>query len=320
MLVIMYDVICVGILVADAMAKPVNQIPEKGKLALVDAITLFTGGCAVNAAIDMSKIGLDIAIAGKVGNDGFGQFMRSELKTYQVNADALVVDKKASTSASLVISNADGERSFIHSLGANALFCEEDINYDIVKKSGIVFVAGSLLMPQFDGNGCAVFLEKCKEMGKTTALDTAWDSLGGWMNILAPAMPFIDYFLPSYEEAVQLSGKTELEEIADVFLAMGPKTVVIKNGKKGCFIKTKSGEKLTIPTFERIKPVDTNGAGDSFCAGFLTGLARKWNLYECGRFANAVGTHCIMEAGASTGIKSEGEILKFIKDYEKGIV
>jgi sugar/nucleoside kinase (ribokinase family) len=101
---------------------------------------------------------------------------------------------------------------------------------------------------------------------------------------------------------------------------MGPKVVVIKLGKDGCFIKTKEGEKYIIPTYDRIKPVDTTGAGDSFCAGFLTALVKGKSLVDCGKFANAVGTHCIMAKGASTGIKSEAEILKFMDDYEKGLV
>jgi sugar/nucleoside kinase (ribokinase family) len=316
----MFDVLCVGILVADVMAKPVEKIPQKGKLELVDNVSLYTGGCAVNTSIDLSKIGLRTAIAGKIGNDGFGVFMKDQLSANNVNIDALVIDKNAQTSASVVISSSDGERSFIHSLGANANFSEKDINYNIVHNSNIVFVAGTMLLPRFDGAECAVFLEKCKKIGKITALDTAWDPKGRWMKVLSPSMPFIDYFLPSYEEAVQLSNKTEPDDIADVFLGMGPHTVAIKLGKDGCFIKSKTGEKFSLPTYERIKPVDANGAGDSFCAGFLTGVVRGWNLYECGKFANAVGTHCVMKSGASSGIKKESEILQFMSDYENGLI
>ena len=313
----MYDVLCTGILVADCTAKPVAAIPEKGKLELCDRISLFTGGCATNAAIDLAKIGVRTAIAGKVGDDGFGKFLLSELKNHHVNTDSIAIDPSASTSASLVIVNQEGERSFIHSLGANAFFRESDINYKVVENSKIVFVAGTMLMPQFDGNDCSVFLKKCKSMGKITALDTAWDSKGRWMKVLAPAMPFIDYFLPSYEEAAKLSGKNDPDDIADTFLTMGPHTVVIKLGKDGCLIKNKKGERQKIPTFERIKPFDANGAGDSFCAGFLTGISKGWDLRKCGVFANAVGTHCVMASGASTGIKPEAEILKFIDDYNK---
>jgi sugar/nucleoside kinase (ribokinase family) len=316
----MIDIACVGIIVADAIAKPVEKIPAKGKLELVDTLSLYTGGCAASASIDMAKIGIDVALIGKMGNDGFGAFMRSAFDETGVITDGLVINENGSTSASLVIVTADGERSFIHCLGENATLAESDINYSIIDKAKLVFVAGFMLMPQFDGVDCALFLKKCKEMGKITALDTAWDSKGRWMSVLEDSMPYIDYFLPSIEEAMELSGKSEPEEIADIFLSMGPKVVVIKLGKDGCFIKTKEGEKYIIPTYDRIKPVDTTGAGDSFCAGFLTALVKGKSLVDCGKFANAVGTHCIMAKGASTGIKSEAEILKFMDDYEKGLV
>lgn len=314
----MFDVTCVGILVADAIARTVDNLPESGKLELIDKLELFTGGCATSSAIDMAKLGLDIAIIGKIGNDGFGKFMSNSLKDEKVNIEGLKVDYNIGTSASMVTVDSNGERSFLHYLGANAEFVEEDINYNIIENSKIVFVAGTMLMPKFDGIQCAGFLKKAKEMGKYTVLDTAWDSKGRWMNLLKPCMEYIDLFIPSIEEAEMLSGKKEPEEIADVFLSMGVKTAVIKLGKKGCFIKDQAGEKHYIPTYTKFKAVDTTGAGDSFVAGFLTGLTKGWNLYECGKFANAVGTQCVMAAGASTGIKSFEETLLFIKNNEIG--
>lgn len=314
----MYDVTCVGILVADAIARTVDGLPESGKLQLIDKIELFTGGCATSAAIDMAKLGLNVAIIGKIGNDGFGKFMSTALKDEKVNVEGLRADDAIGTSASIVTVDPNGERSFLHYLGANAEFGVDDIDYNIINDSQIVFVAGTMLMPKFDGAQCADFLKKAKDMGKYTVLDTAWDSKGRWMNVLEPCMKYIDLFIPSIEEAAMLSGKEEPEEIADVFLSMGIKTAVIKLGKKGCFIKNLDGEKHLIPTYTKIKAVDTTGAGDSFVAGFLTGLTKGWNLYECGKFANAVGTHCVMAAGASTGIKSLEETLKFMGNNEIG--
>jgi len=311
----MFDVTCVGILVADAIAKTVDELPGRGKLALVDRLQLFTGGCAVNSGIALARIGLNVAIIGKIGDDGFGKFIYNSLKDENVNVDGLVVDPKSSTSASVVLVDSGGERSFLHSLGANAEFTDSDVDYSIIENSRIVFVAGTMLMPNFDGEPCARVLKRSKEMGKITALDTAWDSKGRWMKVLEPCMKYIDYFMPSYEEAVQLSGKEKPEDIADVFLSMGVKTAVVKLGKDGCFIKDSGGEKHSIPTYEDIKPVDTTGAGDSFAAGFLTGIAKGWSLYECGKFANAVGTHCVMAVGATTGIKSLEEIKAFMARY-----
>ncbi|NLC68008.1 MAG: carbohydrate kinase family protein [Clostridiaceae bacterium] len=311
-----YDVACVGILVADAIAKTVDKLPERGKLQLVDQLDLYTGGCAVNAGIAMARIGLNVAIIGKIGNDGFGKFMYSVLKEEKVDVSGLVIKPGSSTSASMVLVDSSGERSFLHCLGANAEFTDTDVDFKIIEKSKIVFIAGTMLMPSFDGGPCARVLKKSKELGKFTALDTAWDSRGRWMKVLEPCMKYTDLFMPSYEEAVQLSGREDPEEIADVFLSMGVKIAVIKLGKDGCFIKDSGGQKYKVPTYEDIKPVDTTGAGDSFAAGFLTGISRGWSLYECGKFANAVGTHCVMAVGASTGIKSMKEILDFMARYE----
>lgn len=314
----MFDVACVGILVADAISRTVDGLPESGKLQLVDKIELYTGGCAVNAAIDMARLGLNAAVIGKIGNDGFGKFMTAALREEGVNAEGLRVDDTAGTSASIVAVDSGGERSFLHCLGANAEFGIDDIDYNIIKNSRMVFVAGTMLMPRFDGAQCAQFLKKVKEIGKYTVLDTAWDSRGRWMNVLGPCMKYIDLFIPSIEEAAMLSGREKPEEAADVFLSMGVKTAVIKLGKEGCFIKNSYGEKYQIPTYSKINAVDTTGAGDSFVAGFLTGLTKGWNLYECGKFANAVGTHCIMAAGASTGIRSLEETLRFMENNEIG--
>lgn len=57
-----------------------------------------------------------------------------------------------------------------------------------------------------------------------------------------------------------------------------------------------------------------DGEGDAFCAGFLAGMAQGWDFTRCGVFANAVGTHCVMAIGASTGIRPIAEIEAFIRD------
>lgn len=313
----MFDVTCLGILVADAIAKVVDDIPEKGKLMPVNQLSLHTGGCAANTAMDLTKIGISASIIGKVGKDGFGDFLVNALKNSGVNTDGLAAKDGINTSASVVLSASNGERTFLHCYGSNADLTYEDIDFNIIKNSKILFIAGTNLMPKFDGVPCSKVLKKAKDMGVYTALDTAWDATGRWMDIVEPSLPYLDLFIPSYDEAKMIAGKEEPEEIADVLLSKGVKLAVIKLGKDGCFIKNIDGEKYTIPTYSDIIVIDTTGAGDSFAAGFITGLVKGWDLCKCGKFANAVGTHCVMEVGSSTGIKSMEEILKFMKKYEK---
>jgi sugar/nucleoside kinase (ribokinase family) len=308
----MSKIVSLGILVTDVIARPVNTMPEKGKLSLVDSVELHTGGCAVNTAIDLAKIGEDVGIIGLIGNDGFGSFLVDTLKKEGVDTTGLKVTDKVNTSVSLVLSNSDGERSFIHSLGSNGIFNEEHIDMEIIKQCDILFVAGALLMPSLDGEPAARLLKKAKEMGKYTVLDTAWDSTGRWMKAIEPCLKHIDLFIPSIEEAQMLTGKENERHNADIFMEKGAKNVVIKLGAKGCYIRT-AEEELYVDAF-KVEAVDTNGAGDSFVAGFITGLANGWDTRTCGEFANAVGAHCVMKVGASSGIKSKSEILNFIKE------
>ncbi|MBR2878187.1 MAG: carbohydrate kinase family protein [Clostridia bacterium] len=311
----MIDVSCIGILVADVIAKPVDAMPAPGMLERIGCIETYSGGCAMNAGIDMSKIGLDIAVLGKIGNDSFGAFLKEELIKNNVNVEGLSVDMNNQTSASVVLSASSGERSFLHCVGANATYDYDDVNFDVIEKSNIVFIAGTMLMDAFDGEVAAKVLKKSKEMGKLTVLDTAWDAKGRWMDVLRPCMPYIDVFLPSIDEAIQLAGgKTDLKEIADYFFDCGVGQVAIKNGKHGCYLReSASAEGVTIPSYT-VKAVDTTGAGDSFCAGFITGLSKGFSFAECGRFANAVGAHCVSAMGASTGIKPMADILKFMEE------
>ena len=307
----MSKIVCLGILVADAIAKPVDMVPEKGKLGLVDTIELHTGGCAANASIDLAKMGQDVGIIGLVGCDGFGEFILNRLKTQKVDIAGLKITDKTTTSASLVLSNSDGERTFIHCYGTNAVFSEKDIDMNIIEKCELLFVAGSLLMPAFDGKPTANILRKAREMGKYTILDTAWDPTGRWMSAIGPCLPYLDLFIPSIEEAQMMSGKENEKDMAEYFLEMGAKNIVIKLGHRGCYIKNKN-EEHHVDAF-KVDAVDTTGAGDAFVAGFITGLVNGWNLRRCGEFANAVGAHCVIKMGSSEGIKSMEEIISFIE-------
>lgn len=310
----MIDVACVGILVADVLTKTVDKFPQKGLLEQVDSIELFSGGNAMTASINIKKIGLNSAIIGKIGNDSFGDFLESCLVKSGVETKGLSRDNNAQTSTSVLFSDKDGERTFFHCVGANGTFSLDDVNWDIVDDAKIVFVTGTYLLNTFDGKQTVEFLKKCKEKGKITALDVCWDSKNRWGDILNDAMPYIDIFMPSVDEAKMIAGKEEPEEMAKVFFERGVSKVVIKLGKIGCYIQeSKDSEGIILPSYKSIKAVDTTGAGDSFCSGFLSALAKGKSFKECAEFANAVGAHCVMAKGATTGIKSYEEILEFMQ-------
>ena len=309
----MKKVACVGILVADVIVEPVSTYPEKGVLVPVNSITIHNGGNAMTAAINLRKLGVDSAMVGMVGNDTFGDFLKAKLNEANVNTSGLKISDKVQTSASVLMIDENAERSYFHTVGTNAVFSEKDIDYSIINDCDIVFVTGSFLMDSFDGKETMNFLMKCKEMGKTTFLDVCWDAKDRWGKLLDMSMPYIDYLMPSIDDAIKIAGKEDLEEIADVFASKGAKNIIIKLGSKGSYLR-KEGETTGIifPPYYVENPVDTTGAGDSFCSGFLAAFARGESLDECMKFANATGAHCVMEKGATNGIKTYDEIKNFV--------
>jgi len=312
----MADVTCLGILVADVIGKPVEQLPERGKLALVDRMELHIGGCASNTGVGLAKIGVKTAVIGKVGDDGFGDFLINALERSGVDCTGIVRDKQSLTSATMVMVHGDGERSFLHYIGANATLRESDVDYDVVKSSKILHVAGAFLMPGFDGEPTARVLKRAKELGVTTSLDTAWDSRGNWMKLLEPCLPYVDYAVPSIEEARMCTGKYDPPDVAKALMDKGVGVVALKMGDEGCYIRSKDVE-LYIPIY-RVDAVDACGAGDAFAAGFLAGIVNGWDLERTGKFANATGALCVTAIGATTGIKDQTTIEAFIAMQEAG--
>jgi len=296
------DVCCLGILVADAFGSPIDDVPPKGRLKLFDHMELHIGGCAANSGIALAKLGLETAVMGKVGDDIFRTFIVETLEEAGVDARGVMVDVEASTSFTFVIVGADGQRRFLHTMGANATLCEDDVDMDLVKEAKVLHVAGTMVMPTFDGAQTAHVLEEARAAGVVTCMDTVFnDRLGDYWPVVGPCLPHLDMFLPSIEEAERVAGTSEPRAIVRRLHEGGVGVVVVKLGEKGCYVFGE-GEEAYVPSY-RVKAVDTSGAGDCWVAGFLTGRLRGWSLVESARFGNAVAAHCVQAVGCTTGVR-----------------
>ncbi len=299
----MSQVCCLGILVADVVGKPIEAFPPKGTLAAVERMELHVGGCAANTSLALAKLGVETSILGKIGADGFGQFLAGTLERQGVGTRGLVRDGVAATAATMVAVDGAGERTFLHYPGANAVFASGDVSWPEIEAAPILHVAGPFLMPRYMGADNAAVLKRAKALGKTTTLDTVWDPTGRWMSVLAPCLPDLDFLLPSWEEARLLTGRETPHDIAQVFLDGGVGAVGLKLGALGAYLRTAGGDELRVPPFP-VDTVDALGAGDCWAAGFLCGLARGWDLERTARFANAAGACAVQALGATTGIRS----------------
>ena len=105
---------------------------------------------------------------------------------------------------------------------------------------------------------------------------------------------------PNAKELNLITGEVDYCRGADVLIGKGARIVAVKLGADGCYV-TDGRERHLIEAF-KVKPVDTTGAGDAFCAGFLYGLLNDKSLYDCGRLGNFVASRCVMKMGARAGL------------------
>ncbi|MGE5531576.1 MAG: carbohydrate kinase family protein [Bacteroidota bacterium] len=307
----MSEVVCLGILVADVYGRPIDEWPERGRLSTVDDMGIGLGGCAANTGLSLVKLGVDTAIMGKVGDDGFGRFVSETLEAAGADVRGLVVDNRPGTSATMVIIDSVGERTFLHYPGANGRLRCDEIDFGLMTDCRIFHCAGALVMGDFDGQPMAECLKAAKEAGVTTSLDTVYNNKSGWMEKLEPCLRYTDVFLPSLSEAQKLVGADDPETVAERLLSYGLKVVGLKMGEEGSYIRTPDQE-LRVPAY-KFEAIDGTGAGDAFVAGFLRGMLEKWDLERTTRFANAVGGLCTTGLGTTAGVRTFEGTLEFLK-------
>ena len=305
-------VVCLGIMVADVVGRPLRTLPAPGRLVLVDEMSLHTGGCAVNTAIGLARLGVPVQVIGKIGLDPFGDFLLRQLDGQSVGTRGVSRDPEIGTSTTMVLVDPDGERRFVHYMGANARLTLGDVDWGIIESASILHVAGALVLPGIDGQPTAELLQRAQAAGVTTFLDTVWDDTGRWMDLLGPCLPRVDYFVPSLAEAQALTGLDDPEDVARALLDRGVGTVGLKMGADGCLVMSDAGEVLRVPAFE-VDAVDATGAGDAFAAGFIAGVWRGWSLERTARFGNAAGALCVTGVGAAGGVRSLPETLAFME-------
>ncbi len=309
---IMKKITILGMSCADMIVSSVDKFPKTGSLDLVDSIEMHPGGCATNTAIDLSKIGIPCQIITSLGSDSFGIFLETQLNKYNVNTKYIIKSEDYETSSSIVLLNKNSERSFLHNPGINNYFSKDDINFEGINNADILFIAGSLIMKKFDGKETMETLRIAKENNVYTVLDTAWDPTNQWSKLIYPVLPYLDLFVPSFEEASMISGTTSESEMAKIFKSQGAKDIIIKMGHNGAFANI-NNEEFYVKPYLIDNPKDTTGAGDSFMAGILTGLYHTWDMKKTIKFANAVGAFCVQSVGASSGIKPMSKILEFME-------
>ncbi|ADD28040.1 carbohydrate kinase family protein [Meiothermus ruber] len=305
------EAVSVGILVADVIARPVRGTAEKGRLELVDEVLLCSGGSAANTGYVLARFGIPTAVIGRVGQDGFGDFLVAEARRH--GAESLLIrDPSAATSATQVLVDEEGERTFIHAIGANARLVPGDVPLEDLRARGarLLHLAGYFALPGMegvDGGPARDLFARAVQLGYVTSLDNVWNARGNW-ELINPLLPHTDIFCPSIHDARHITRAHEPYLVAQKLFELGVRRVVaLKMGAEGSLVMSREGESYQLPIVP-IHTVDGTGSGDAFIAGFLAAWLRGMSLEACAKYGNAGGAMAARAMGAMNGITDWGEL------------
>ena len=300
--------LCIGNLACDVIVKPLDKATVQGRTLLKD-VSLFAGGDALNAAIDLATLGQKTCLIGRIGKDDFGAKIRSELTRHpSIDIRHLKELEEIPTSTSVSTIMPDGERYAGYRAGANETLSLTDVPEEAIREADHVHLGIAMRLNAMDGEGTCRLFQKAKELGKTTSMDLVVDLDGVWMRKIRDTLSHCDIFIPSDYEVREVCGLTDPLAMKEFFQPFGLSVFGVKMGAKGVFV-TDYRQDIFMPSVAAKPPVDTLGAGDAFMATFIAAYKNQLPLEIAVAMASYASSFVIDEYGPTTGMR-EYEFLR----------
>ena len=310
------EVLCIGAAIVDIPLQPVSKNIFDVDSYPLERIAMTTGGDALNEATIISRLGHRTALMSRVGDDAAGHFIIGHCRKENIAIQSLKQDPQIDTSINVGLVTVDGERTFVTNRNGSLWKLNiDDIDFSRFSQVRLLSLASLFNSPLLDGKALTEIFSRAKAQQLIICADMINPRLNETLEDIRQALSFVDYLFPNIDEAKKLTGKEALDDIADTFLQCGGKTVVIKTGKHGCFIK-RADTRLQIPAVSGIDAIDTIGAGDNFAAGFISALLEGKTLRECALFANATAAISVLSVGATSGVKNRILVEQLLDEYE----
>lgn len=312
-------ILCMGMMVCDTLISPVPSDILSLDSVKIQKPVVCCGGDALNVAIGLAKLEMEVSIIGRIAEDVNGRFILAECDKYGIDRSRVIYDGECATAASYALVDERGERHFLSEKSVFAKIAGSDAGDDAIEEADIVYIGSAMALRKMDDGGIKDVFSRAHRLGKTTAMDAAInreDPERDWLTYLAPALGETDIFFPSMEEAVKITGETKPERIAEHFRKFRMKLFGVKMGAEGCFV-TDFKESRFIPCPEGMPVVDTTGAGDSFMAGLLCGLAKGMDAFCAAEFATCVATKNVGAMGGTAGVPNYEEAFDFYQSFHK---
>ncbi len=309
------DVIIIGAAIVDLPLRPLSKEVFDVVSYPVDEIAMTIGGDALNESTIITRLGHKVGLMSAVGVDVAGAFVLSHCNNNGIDTAYIKQDPNKITSINVGLVSADGERTFVtNRQGSLWKFSAEDLDMSALKGAKVLSFASIFNNPLFDNDAMVKVFRKAKEEGMIICADMVSPRLKETLEDIKEALSYVDYFFPNFEEAAEMACETEESKVADVLYNCGVKNVIMKIGKRGCYIRNEQGA-MVVPACQGVIAVDTIGAGDNFASGFITALLEGKELKECAIYANCAAAVSVQYTGATKGIQNRDIVEKMLEKY-----
>lgn len=280
-----------------------DRLPVPGETILGGTFFMNPGGKGANQAIAAARMGGNVTLISKSGNDVFGKQSVMLYNSENINTEFIFFDPNHPSGVALITVDSNGENCIVVASGANATLCPADIN-----KASKEIESSDLVLMQLEIPIDTV--EYVAEIANKKGIKVILNP--------APARSLSDKLLkclyiiiPNKSEAEILSGikVTDYESAkhaADIISNRGVDNVIITLGSQGALIK-ENDEYYFVDAY-KVDAVDTTAAGDAFCGSVCVGLSEGKSILDAVRMAVKASALTVTRMGAQSSIPLRSEL------------
>jgi sugar/nucleoside kinase (ribokinase family) len=295
----------------DILGRPVSAIPEGQGSVVLDEIRVTVAGTGGGAAVDLAKLGCAVSSFAAIGDDVLGQLLVTQLQAYGVDTAGLVSRRDQKTASTILPIRPNGERPALHVPGAMASLLAADVDGAALLAADAVLFGGPETTPRLLNSEGIALLQAVHTAGIPIFVDLLYPGKPETLELLAPLLPLVDWFLPNDQQLRGLTGIDDVVAAARILLDRGVGAVAVTVGAEGALLVRRDVAPVSIPALPTTV-VDTTGCGDSFNAGMITGLLSGCTPEDAALIGSACGALVASGLGSDAGIENISGILALI--------
>lgn len=290
------------------MVVKTDKIPAAGETRLGSQFVMVPGGKGANQAVCAAKLGADVALVARVGDDVFGEQSLANFAAVGVDTAYVRRDASLPSGVALIAVDERGENAIVVAPGANSALSPADVD---AARPAIARADAVVLQLEIPQETVEHAVRLAKSLGRTVVLNPA-----PIRHLPHSVLPDVDVLVPNEHEAAAILGGGSFDtdgapEAARRLRQTGVRSVVITMGAAGAYVSSPDQEGFVEAV--RVKAVDTTAAGDAFTASLACGIAEGSSVMDAARFAARVAAVSVTRMGAQSSLPSREEVDRYLQ-------